>query len=116
MSAPENVECPTCGGSKVNIVGWNDTTAIIDGPCPDCTPENVEEQAEADIAACNLGEPMTADQVREAMRKLRRLADRTPPENVECQTCEGSGLSLGYSSNRTYPCPDCTPENVEEPK
>lgn len=89
------------------------------------TPENVEELAEADIAAGNLGEPMTTEQVREAMSKLRRLGDRSTPENVEtsCADCAGSGvIDANHFGDRMMiePCVKCygtgrvsTPDNVE---
>ena len=37
---PENVECQTCGGRK-RI--YEDAADAFGRPCPDCTPENVEE-------------------------------------------------------------------------
>ena len=33
------------------------------------------------------------------------------PENVECQTC--GGRKFIATGMYQYPCPDCTPENVE---
>lgn len=51
---PENVECPTCDGTRRRQVDqygnvWGDklaeampTIIVGDIPCPDCTPENVE--------------------------------------------------------------------------
>lgn len=37
------------------------------------------------------------------------------PENVECRTCGGSGVKRNLNQRWKEICPDCTPENVEEP-